>query len=149
MKHFLTLLLLILTILPASAVKKFEANPINIATVMVEKTDSTQVASTFEYYGFAYQGAEDGYTVMKRPNGNEIKFTFQYNGKLQEHPIIVVKTNETHKAIDSRLKDLSYEKKGNIYEIKRNIHSRLITQCSFGRHNTLIFQRIQNQSIQK
>lgn len=148
MKHILTLLLL-LTLLPASAVKKFEANPINIATVMVEKTDSAQIASTCEYYGFVYQGVEDGYTVMKRQNGNEIKFTFQDNGKLQKHPTIVVKTNETHKAIDSRLNDLSYEKKGNIYEIKRNIHSRLITQCSFGRHNTLIFRRIQNKSIQK
>lgn len=146
MKHLLTLTLLILTLLPASAVKKFEANPINIAAVMVEKTDSAQIASTCEYYGFSYQGVEDGYTVLKRSNNSEIKFTFNDNGTIQKYPIIVVKTNETHKEIDNRLKELNFEKAGNIYEIKRNIYSRYITQCNYGSRNTLIFRRIFNNS---
>ena len=146
MKHFLTLLLLILNLLPASAVKKFEANPINIAAVMVEKTDSAQIASTCEYYGFTYQGVEDGYTVMKRTNGNEIKFTFNDNGTINKYPTIVVKIKEAHKEIDARLKELNFEKKGNTYEIKQNQYSRFITQCSFGPHNTLIFRRVYNQS---
>ena len=146
MKHFLTLLLLFLTILPASAIKKFEANPINIAAVMVEKTDSAKIASTCEYYGFTYQGVEDGYTVMKRTNGNEIKFTFNDNGTINKYPTIVVKTKEAHKEIDARLKELNFEKKGNTYEIKQNQYSRFITQCSFGPHNTLIFRRLYNQS---
>ena len=144
MKHFLTLLLLIFTLLPASAIKKFEANPINIAAMMVQKTDSAQIASTCEYYGFTYQGVEDGYTVMKRTNGNEIKFTFNDNGTTQKHPIIVVKTKEAHKEIDARLKELNFEKKGNSYEIKRNLYSRYITRCSFGPKNTLIIRRIKN-----
>ena len=142
---FLTITLLILTILPASAVKKFEPNPINVAAVIVEKTDSAQIASTCEYYGFAYQGAENGYTVMKRSNGNEIKFTFNDNGTLQKYPIIVVKAKEAHKEIDVRLKELNFEKKGNIYEIRRNQYSRYITQCNFGSHNTLVFCRQYNQ----
>ena len=146
MKHFLTLLLLILNLLPASAIKKFEANPINIAAVMVEKTDSAQIASTCEYYGFTYQGVEDGYTVMKRTNGNEIKFTFNDNGTINKYPTIVVKIKEAHKEIDARLKELNFEKKGNTYEIKQNQYSRFITQCSFGPHNTLIFRRVYNQS---
>ena len=149
MKYFLTLTFLLLTLLPVSAVKKFEANPINIAAVMVEKTDSAKIASTCEYYGFAYQGVEDGYTVMKRTNGNEIKFTFSENGTIQKYPIIVVKTKEAHKDIAVRLKELNFEKKGNIYEIKRNPYSRYITQCNFGYNNTLIFKRIQNRAIQK
>ena len=149
MKHFLTLLLLILNLIPASAIKKFEANPINIAAVMVEKTDSAQIASTCEYYGFTYQGVEDGYTVMKRSNGNEIKFTFNDNGTTQKHPVIVVKTKEAHKEIDARLKELNFEKKGNSYEIKRNQYSRFITQCNFGAKNSLIFRKIQNQALQK
>ena len=140
----LTITLLILTLLPVSAVKKFEANPINIAAVMVEKTDSAQIASTCEYYGFSYQGVEDGYTVMKRTNGNEIKFTFNDNGTIQKYPIIVVKSKGTHKEIDARLKDLSFEKIGHTYEIKRNQYSRYITQCNVGSKNSLIFQRIPN-----
>ena len=146
MEHFLTLLLLILTLLPASAIKKFEANPINIAAVMVEKTDSAHIASTCEYYGFTYQGVEDGYTVMKRTNGNEIKFTFNDNGTINKYPTIVVKIKEAHKEIDARLKELNFEKKGNTYEIKRNQYSRYITQCNFGTRNTLIFRRLYNSS---
>ena len=143
---FLTLTFLLLTILPVSAVKKFEANPINIAAVMVEKTDSAQIASTCEYYGFVYQGVEDGYTVLKRSNNGEIKFTFNDNGTTQKYPIIVVKTNETHKEIDARLKELNFEKVGNIYEIKRNQYCRYITQCILENHNNLIFRRLYNQS---
>ena len=148
MKYILTLTLLIIfiSILPASAIKKFEANPINIAAVMVEKTDSAQVASTCEYYGFAYQGVEDGYTVMKRTNGSEIKFTFKDNGTKQKYPIITVKTKDGHKEIDARLKELGFEKERNIYEIKRNQYSRYITKCNLGPHKTLIFRREYNQS---
>ena len=149
MKYFLTLTLLLLTLLPASAVKKFEPNPINVAAIIVEKTDSAKVASTCEYYGFAYQGVEDGYTIMKRANGNEIKFTFSENGSIQKYPIIVINTKEANREIDTRLKELNFVKRGNSYEIKRNIYSRYITQCSFGLKNTLIFRRIQNNSIEK
>ena len=142
MKHFfLTLTLLILTLLPASAIKKFEANPINIAAVMVEKTDSAQITSTCEYYGFTYQGVEDGYTVLKRSNNSEIKFTFNDNGTTQKYPIIEVTTKEAHKEIDTRLKELGFEKKGNIYEIKRNQFSRYIIQCNLVHNNTLTFRR--------
>ena len=139
---FLTITLLLLTILHASAIKKFEPNPINVATLIVEKTDSAQIASTCEYYGFAYQGAENGYTVMKRSNGNEIKFTFNDNGTLQKYPIIVVKAKETHKEIDARLKELNFEKTGNSYDRIRNQYSKYKIQCKFGPHNTLILHRI-------
>lgn len=145
MKYFLTLTLLIISILPASAVKKFEANPINIAAMMVQRTDSAQIASTCEYYGFAYQGVEDGYTVMKRTNGSEIRFTFMDNGTKQRYPVIVVKTKEARKDIDVRLKELNFEKAGNIYEIKRNKYSRYITQCNINSHNTLAFRRLHNK----
>ena len=89
-QNLLTITLLLLTLLPAGAVKKFEPNPINVAALIVEKTDSAKVVSTCEYYGFAYQGVEDGYTIMKRPNGNEIKFTFNENGIPQKYPTIIV-----------------------------------------------------------
>ena len=146
MKHFLTLLLLILTLLPVSAIKKFEPHPINVAAVIVEKTDSAQIASTCDYYGFTYQEVEDGYTVMKRPNGNELRFTFRENGIAQKYPTIRVKTKRTHKEIDSKLKELDFERTGNLYEIKRNQYSRYTTQCSMGPHNTLIFQRLYNNT---
>ena len=146
----LTTTLLIISILPASAaIKKFEPNPINVAAVIVEQTDSAQVASTCEYYGFTYQGAEDGYTVMKRKNATEIRFSFKDKGYLQEYPIVVVKTKGTNKEIDERLKAVNFEKEGNIYTASHNKYSRYITQCSVGPHNTFKFQRIKNQSYQR
>ena len=146
MKYFLTLTLLLLTLLPANAVKKFEPNPINVAAVIVEKTDSTQVASTCEYYGFAYQGVEDAYTVMKRPNGTEIKFTFKENGTTQKYPTVVVKAKGTHKEIEEHLKAVNFEKEGNIYTAPHNLYSRYITQCKLSTHSALIFRRLYNYS---
>ena len=147
MKQILfTLILIIIGLLPASAIKKFEPNPINIAAMMVEKTDSAQIASTCEYYGYSYDGFKDGYTVMKRPNGSEFRFTFNENGTIQEYPTIILQTKQAHKEIDARLKELEFEKKGRIYEIMRNQYSRYVTQCNFGPHSTLIFRRIYNNS---
>lgn len=142
----ITLVLLIIGIFSASAVKKFEPNPINVAAVIVEKIDSVQVASTCEYYGFKYDGVVDGYTVMKRQNGAEIKFTFQENGISQKYPTIIVKTTGTRKEIEERLNEVNFEKEGNKYTAPHNQYSRYIKQCSLGPHNTLKFRKLYNQS---
>lgn len=141
---FLPLLLLLLTLIPqtANAVKKIEANPINIAAQLVEKTDSTKVASTLEYYGYHPQGTEDGYQIMRTQNGNEIRFSFTDSGN--KYPTVVVKTHGTTKSIDVKLKELDFEKSGNGYEKMKNVYSKFKTQCKFGSHNTLIFKRIKN-----
>ena len=140
MKYFLTLILL-LTLLPTSAAKKIEANPINIAATLVEKTDSAKVASTLEYYGYTPQGTEDGYCVMKHPNGTEIRFSFSENGTPNKYPTIIVKHNTTHKEINERLKELNFEKSGTYYEHMKNMYSLYITKCSHSPYNTLIFKR--------
>ena len=143
MKHFfLTLTLLILTLLPASAVKKIQANPINIAISLVEKTDSAKIASTLTYYGYTHQATEDGYSVMTDPNGNEIRFSFSENSSNDKYPTVKVKASGTHKALDAKLKELDFEKTGNAYERMRNQYSKYKTRCSFGPHNTLILHRI-------
>lgn len=145
MKHILlTITILLLTLIPAGAVKKFQPNPINVAAIIVEKTDSAKVASTCEYYGFKYQGVEDGYTVMKRPNGTEIKFTFNNNGTPQKYPTVVVKAKGTHKEIEEHLKGVNFEKEGNLYTAPHNIYSRYIKQCSIEPHNTLTFRQLKN-----
>ena len=139
-----TLTLLLITLLPqsANAAKKIEANPINIAAQLVEKTDSAKVASTLEYYGYQPQGTEDGYQIMRTSNGNEIRFSFNNNG--DKYPTVVVKTHGTSRSIDEKLKELDFEKSGNGYEKIKNAYSKFKTKCSFGSHNTLIFRRIRN-----
>ena len=143
MKHFLPLLLLLLTLLPAHAIKKFEANPINIAAVIVEKTDSANVASTLSFYGYAFQNNEDGYTVMKHPNGNEIRYSF--NRTEDRFPIVVLKTKGTRKSLDAKLSELYFEKSGKGYERIRNMYSQYKTHCGFGPNGALIFSRKLNK----
>lgn len=141
MKHFLALLLL-LTLLPASAVKKITPNPINLAIILVEKTDSAKVASTLKYYGYTPQGKEDGYQIMKDSNGNEIRYSYSNTTHQNKYPQIIVRNHETHKSLDSRLQELNFKKVGRNYERAKNQYSRFKTKCSFGPHGTLIIQRM-------
>ena len=142
MKYFLTLTLLLLTLLPSSTAKKIDANPINIAALLVERTDSAKVASTLEYYGYTPQGKENGYCVMKNTKGDEIRFSFNENGTPSKYPTVTVKLKMTESDLNTRLKELDYEKSGNIYEKAKNAYSRYTTQCSTGPHNTITFRRV-------
>lgn len=138
---FLTLLLL--TPLSASAAKKIEANPINIASILVEKTDSTKVASTLEYYGYTLQGMKDGYCIMTHPNGTEIRFSFNEDGTPSKYPTVILKYNASQRDLHDRLKELNFEKSDNGYEKTKNPYSHYSTKCIAGPHSTLIFSRIQ------
>ena len=143
MKYILTLTLILLTLLPSTAAKKIEANPINIAATLVEKTDSAKVASMLEYYGYTLHDTENGYCVMKHPNGTEIRFTFNENGTPSKYPTVTVKHNVAPKDLNARLKGLDFEKSGNGYERIRNKQSRYHTRCTSGPHSTLTFRQIQ------
>ena len=144
MKHLLPLLFLLLTLLPANAaIKKFEADPINIAAIIVEKADSANVASTLSFYGYTFQTKEDGYTVMRHPNGNEIRYSFSQTEN--KYPTVIVKTKGTRKSIDTKLNELDFVKSGKGYEKIRNQYSKFKTNCTFGPHSNLIFRRTPNQ----
>ena len=147
MKQIFLTLTLLFTLLPAHAIKKFEADPINIAAVLVEKSDSANVASTLAFYGYTFQTKEDGYTVMRHPNGNEIRFSF--NTVESKYPTIRVKTKGTRKSIDSKLIELDFVKTRHGYEKIRNQYSKYKTSCTFGPHGLLIFQRLSNQKLSK
>lgn len=140
---FLTLTLLLLPLLTAGAVKKFNVNPINLAITLVEKADSLKVASFLEYYGYTPKGTEDGYTIMKHPNGNELRFSFTDT----QYPTIIVKTTDTHKAIGSRLESLNFEKTGKGYEQIRNKYSKYKTVCNFGPKSTMLVRRVRTSPI--
>ena len=137
----LTLTLLLLTILPAGAVKRIEAHPVNVAAMIAEKGDSAHIDSYFKYYGYTQDGTDaNGYTVMRHRNGNEIRYTFQDGNSIMKYPTVIVKTNDTHKAIDERLSEIKFHKAGNSYESTNPRMSYYQTTCCFGPHNTLIFR---------
>ena len=139
----LTLSFLLLPLLTTHAATTPEANPLNIAATLVEKTDSAKVASMLEYYGYTLHDIENGYCVMRHPNGTEIRFTFNENGTPSKYPTVTVKHNETQRDLNTQLKGLDFEKSGNGYERIRNKQSLYYTRCKSGPHSTLIFRHIQ------
>ena len=144
-KYLFTLLLLLSTLLPAKAVKKFDANPINVAVVIVEKGDSTEITKLFDYYNYTPQGTTDGYKIMKTPNGNEIRYSFTDSKDRGKITKVIVKTKSSHKDIEKLLAELKFKKVGNTYERMIHRYNNQITQCCFGPSNTLIFERFTNK----
>ena len=139
---FSLLSLIFISPLPVGAVKKVEANPINVGVLITEKGDSTQVASLFQYYGYAPIGIENDYQIMKHFNGNEMHYSFKDSGKEQKYPTVVVKTNASQKEIDAILTELKFVKVGDGYERAVSRYNNYITRCTHGPHNTLIIQRV-------
>ena len=139
---FSLLFIIFLSHLSAEAVTNINANPINVGVLITEKGDSTQVASLFQYYGYAPLGIENDYQVMKHFNGNEMRYSFKDSGKDQKYPTVVVKTNASQKEIDAILTELKFVKVGDGYERAVSRYNNYITRCTHGPHNTLIIQRI-------
>ena len=145
--HLIFGLLSLIFIVPfnAGAVKKVDANPINVGVLIAEKGDSTQVASLFQYYGYTPQGMENDYQVMKHFNGDEMRYSFNDSGKEMKYPTIVVKTEASQKEIDAILTELKFIKTGKAYERTVSRYNNYITRCSFGPHNTIIIERVHRQ----
>ncbi|MBD5505600.1 MAG: hypothetical protein HDR09_18140 [Lachnospiraceae bacterium] len=151
MKHpLLILTLLLLAILPASAdnkfgitpIKKIEANPINVAFILAQETDSTKIASICDYYGYqpspdnsassktASAGLSSGETnTYRHPNGSILRISFRDATPDQPYPQIEVKSKQSSKDIDYTLTDLRFKKQGNGYERNIGEHARHITTC--------------------
>ncbi len=123
--------------------KKLEinANPINVAVVIVEKGDSAKIADLFDYYGYTLHGTEDGYKVMKDTKGNEIRYSFNVPEAIDQYPKVMVKNKENAVEIDNRLNDLKFKKVGDGYERTINYDKNLITKCFLISGNSLVLQR--------
>ena len=137
---FFILSLIFISPLPAGAVKKVEANPINVAVILTEKTDSASIASTLLYYGYVLSSDSNPSqkTEYIHPNGSVIRYSFTKadNGKL--YPTIEVTSKASQKEKDQILKSLNFQKNGNAYERRSISHS---TRCTNGPRGSLIFQQ--------
>ncbi|MDE7347565.1 MAG: hypothetical protein K2N48_12615 [Muribaculaceae bacterium] len=144
---FLLLSLIFISPLPAGAVKKVEANPINVAVILTEKLDSASIASTLLYYGYIPSSesnpshkTEDSRlkTEYTHHNGSVIRYSFTKadNGNL--YPTIEVTSKASQKEKEQILKNLNFQKNGNAYERRSISHT---TRCTNGPRGSLIFQQ--------
>lgn len=113
---FYLLSLIFLHALPASAVKKFDVNPINLAVILTEQPDSARIADVCEYYGYINQPSQDGYEVYLHPNGSIIRYMYIDGEDGKRYPTIEVKSNTTKKEKDHILKQLNFKQRGSSYE---------------------------------
>ena len=154
MKHpLLILTLLLLAILPARAVKKIEANPINVAFILAQETDSAKIASICDYYGYqpssddshSYKSASaslsSGETnTYHHPNGSILRISFRDATPDRPYPQVEVKSKQSSKNIDFTLTDLRFEKQSNGYQRNLGQHARHITTCKSAPRGFLLFQ---------
>lgn len=132
---FSLLSLIFITALPAGAVKKIEANPINIAVMLTQERDTAEIASTCVYYGYERQLPQDGYTIFTHVNGSKIRYKLIDGDK---YPTLEVKSKVSEKEKDKILKNLNFQKNGNAYERKSIGHT---TRCASGKNGYLILTK--------
>ncbi len=120
------------------AVKKIEANPINVAIMLVQEKDSASMASTLQYYGYERQippsGGQGAY--FTHPNGSTIRY--KYSDSNETFPTVEVTSKASAKEKDKILQNLNFHKNGNTYE-QKTVGS--LISCSFGPHGTLTLTR--------
>ena len=163
MKTIVTLALLLMAILPAGAVKRIDANPINIAFILSQETDPDVIASTLFYYGYepmegrlpsrpakaeatstqsASAGLSSGETnSYTHPNGSMIRYTFKDATESQPYPQVEVKSNRGSKDIESTLESLDFKKKGSRYIRNTGQYAKTETHCTNESQSFLIFHR--------
>ncbi len=134
--------LIIFPVLPATAAKKpVEANPINVAFMLAQRTDTAQMSALTDYYGYRLQPTQDGYITVTHPNGSTIRYTFQDATESQPYPTVEVKSNQHTSEIHSMLEDLRFKKQGSAYIRKSNMYSRTTITCKHAPHGYLIFHQ--------
>lgn len=142
-KSLLTLLFLLFSITFSYAQKlKINANPINIASQLILDTDSANMASNLEYYGYSFQSSENGKTVYQHPDGTVITYSFPYTDTKIRYPEVLVKSKVSEKEIKKILENMSYKKIGSHYEHNASKYGSHITKCTPTHNSTLKFQRI-------
>ena len=140
-KIILIFAIILFSILPSSAIKKIEANPINIAYMLAQDTDSASMAKTCEYYGYTRQSTQDGYTVFKHTNGSVIRYSLN---KDSNYPYVEVKSKSSSRDTDAILSDLGFQKQGNDYELKTGKFTRSKITCRHGSNGFLVFNKIRS-----
>lgn len=127
----------------SSSVKKVQANPINIAYILSQKSDTAKIISTLVYYGYIPQSpsSEGKGTLFIHPNGSQIRYEFKDGDK---YPTVEVRTKASAKEKAQILNDLNFKKTGNAYERKSPGST---VRCTSGSHNFLTFNtRISSQT---
>ncbi len=143
-RTILILILLLFTLLPISAIKKIEANPINVAFMLAQESDSAKMASICDYYGYVIQPSQEGYIIFKHPNSSIIRYSFKETSKEQPYPYVEVKSKLSSKEIDFTLTDLNFKKNGSEYVRKVGQFARSVFNCKhvpkgfLGFHKTVI-----------
>ncbi len=128
-----------LDILPT---KKIEANPINIAAVLIQANDTAAITSTLKYYGYLPSTPLTPDTskphTWTHPNNSTITYSLSDPATLKDLTIEVTSHGST-KEKEQLLQSLNFKKVGNAYE---QPSVGFLTRATFAPHNTLLLHRL-------
>ncbi len=129
-----------LDILPT---KKIEANPINIAAVLIQANDTAAITSTLIYYGYTPSTPLTPDTskphTWTHPNNSTITYSLSDPATLKDLTIEVTSHGSTKDKENLLLEDLNFKKVGDAFE-QKNIG--FTTHCTFAPHGTLVLKRL-------
>ena len=140
-KLILILSLLLFALLPAKAIIRIDANPINVAFGLSQETDSAKIVSTLSYYGYVMEGRFSDLLTYKHPNGSVIKFSYKDATPAQPYPYVEVKSNQAGTNTNKALEGLQFKKTGSHYVRNVGHHAKTETRCSHSHQGYLVFQR--------
>ncbi|MDE5880770.1 MAG: hypothetical protein K2H60_03490 [Muribaculaceae bacterium] len=141
MKYFFILTFIFFTLFPANAIKKINANPVNVAFILAQEKDTVKMATLCDYYGYRSQQSNDGYITYVHPSGSIIRYTFKDVTEEQPYPRVEVKSKLSSKDVDFTLTDLNFRKLGSGYERKLGQYARSVFHCQNGSGGFLIFHQ--------
>ncbi len=127
-----------LDILPT---KKIEANPINIAAVMIQANDTASITSTLRYYGYTPSSLTPGTSTpdtWTHPNGSTISYSVTDPNTLSGYTIEATSHGST-KDKENLLESLNFKKVGNAFE-QKSVGFRV--RGSFAPHGMLVLKRV-------
>ncbi len=122
--------------------KKIEANPINIAAVMIQANDTASITSTLRYYGYTPSSLTPGTSTpdtWTHPNGSTISYSLSDPATLQDYTIEVTSHGSTKDKENLLLEDLNFKKVGNAFEQKS---IGFTVRGTFAPHGMLVLKRM-------
>lgn len=121
--------------------KKIEANPINIAVMLMQENDTAAIASTLRYYGYTPSSTLKPDTstpdTWLHPNGSSIRYSLS-DPNLSDYTIEVTSRGSS-KDKENLLQSLNFKKTGNSYEQK---FVGFTVRGTFAPRGTLILKRL-------
>ena len=112
MKHLLSLLLLLISVIPMTAQEEL-SSPLYLGFILVEEPTIETMSDVCDYYGLQALPTTDGYTTYRHEDGTIFRFKQSDNrDEGMDGRLLEIQTPISEKELHKALKSLLYKKSG-------------------------------------